>query len=178
MLSLNILLSVKHLKKITIIKIKTIEEQGRKQVETIEEHGKQLVNSNAFTVKEESIPLDKQEEIFYNLVVERTRKTEKLHNSVNFQNLINHFKGPPKDIDFNDFTDAITLIDDIKSKKIRFEDAEKNQMEFELKLSSVRIGGDKSDKQLREIENITNFYKSREQVIKFYNDYLKMVNKA
>ena len=90
--------------------------------------------------------------------------------------MINHFKGPPKNIDFNDFTDAITLIDDIKSKKIRFEDVEKNQMEFEL--SSVRIGRDKSDKQLREIENITNFYKSREQVIKFYNDYLKMVNKA
>ena len=51
-------------------------------------------------------------------------------------------------------------------------------MEFEPKLSSVRVGGNKPDKQLSEIENITKFYKSPEKVIKFYNDYFKMVHKA
>ena len=54
--------------------------------------------------------------------MERTEKIEKLHNSVNFQNLIYHFMGPTKDIYFNDFIDAETLFDDIKSKKIRFGD--------------------------------------------------------
>ena len=53
---------------------------------------------------------------------------------------IYHLKGPPKDIYFNDFIDAETLFDDIES---RFEDVEKNQREYESKLSSVRIGGDK-----------------------------------
>ena len=43
---------------------------------------------------------------------------------------------------------------------MRFEDVEKNQMEFELKLSSVRIGSKKSGKELSEIENITRFFKS------------------
>ena len=38
-----------------------------------------------------------------------------------------HFKGPTKDIDFNDLIDAETLCDDIKPKKIRFEDVDKNQ---------------------------------------------------
>ena len=33
-------------------------------------------------------------------------------------------------------------------QKIRFEDVEKNQMEFELKLNSAREVGNKSDKQL------------------------------
>ena len=51
-------------------------------------------------------------------------------------------------------------------------------MEFELKLSSIRLGGNKSNNQLSEIENITNFYKSQEEVIKFQNDYLKMVHKT
>ena len=51
-------------------------------------------------------------------------------------------------------------------------------MEIQLKLSSVRIGGNKSNKQLSKIENITKFYKSQEEVIKFYNDYYKMVHKA
>ena len=38
--------------------------------------------------------------------------------------------------------------------------------------------GNKSNKQLSEIENITNFYKSEAEVIKFCNDYFKMVHKA
>ena len=67
--------------------------------------------------EEESIPLDKKKEIFCNLVAERTGEIESLHNSVNFQNLIYHFKGPTKEIDFNDLIDAETLFDDIKSKK-------------------------------------------------------------
>ena len=47
-----------------------------------------------------------------------------------------------------------------------------------MKLSSVRIGGNKSNKPLSEIKNITKFYKSREKFIKFYIDYFKMVHKA
>ena len=52
---------------------------------------------------------------------------KKLHNNFDFQNLMYHFKGPTKDIDFNDLIDAETLCDDIKPKKIRFEDVDKNQ---------------------------------------------------
>ena len=66
----------------------------------------------------------------------------------------------------------------IYNLKIRSEVIEKNQMKFESKLSSVRVEGNKSDKQLSKTENITKFYKSRQEVIKFYNDYFKMVHKA
>ena len=75
------------------------------------------------------------------------------------------------------FIDAETLFDDIKSKKVGIEDLEKKRTEFESKLISVRIGGNKSKKQLSEIENITKFYKSQEEVNKYYNDYLEMVHK-
>ena len=98
--------------------IKTIENQGEKQIKALEEHGKQLVRSNAFAEKEKQIMLlDKQKEIFYNFAAERTGEIEKLHNSVTFQNLVYHYKGPIKDIDFNDFIEAETLFDNIKSKK-------------------------------------------------------------
>ena len=80
-------------------------------------------------------------------------------------------------IHFNDFIDTETLFDDIKFKRIRLEDVEKNKMEFKSKLSSGRVGGNKSDKQLSEIKNITKFYKLRIHVIEFY-DYFKMVHKA
>ena len=48
----------------------------------------------------------------------------------------------------------------------------------ESKLRSVRVAGNKSDKQLSETEKNRKFYKSRGKVIKFYNDYFKMVHKA
>ena len=52
---------------------------------------------NAFPEKEKSIRLDKEKEIFYNLVAEKgTGEIKKLHNSVNFQNLIYHYKGSTK----------------------------------------------------------------------------------
>ena len=54
--------------------------------------------------------------IFHKFGGERTKEMEKLHNKVNFENLIYHFKGPIKDADFNDFMDAETLFNDIKSK--------------------------------------------------------------
>ena len=41
-----------------------------------------------------------------------------------------------------------------------------NQMEFKSKLSNKRIGGKKSEKQEKEIRNITNFYDARDKVIK------------
>ena len=49
-----------------------------------------------------------------------------------------------KEIDFND--DAQILFDKKKSKKKRFEDAEKLKMEFESKLSSITISGNKANK--------------------------------
>ena len=50
--------------------------------------------------------LANKKEIFYNLVVERTREIEKLYNKANFQNLIYHFNGPTKEINFHDCNDA------------------------------------------------------------------------
>ena len=44
------------------------------------------------------------------------------------------------------------LIKKSQKKKKRFEDAEKLKMEFESKLSSITISGNKANKQLSEIE--------------------------
>ena len=51
-------------------------------------------------------------------------------------------------------------------------------MDFESNLSSINIGGKKSKKQKSKIENITNFYDTREKVIKFYKDYPTMMHIA
>ena len=85
--------------------------------------------------------------------------------------MIYHFKGPSKYINSNDIIDAETIFDGIISTKKKIEDVEKNQMELGSKLGSGRVGGNKTDKQLSEIEN-------REEVIQFYNNYFKIVYNA
>ena len=49
---------------------------------------------------------------------------------------------------------------------------------MELKLSSVRVKGNKSDKQLITIESITKCYKLSEEAVKFHYVYYKMMRKA
>ena len=54
----------------------------------------------------------------------------------------------------------------------------KNHMEFKSKLNTAGVEGNKSDKQVSATKNITKFYKSQEEIIKFHTDYLKMLHKA
>ena len=88
------------------------------------------------------------------------------------------FKCPTKGIHFYDFIYTETCFDDIKYKKKTFVGVEKNKKEFESKLMNKWIGGNKSNKQLSQIENIVKFCKSQKEVIRFYNDYFKMIHKT
>ena len=99
------------------------------------------------------------------------KEFEKLYNNVNFESLMQQFRGFTKDIDLNDLN-AETLFDDIEFRRIRFEDVEKSQIGLKSKLSNVKIGGKKSDEQLSEttiqekrlsgfITIISKWYKSR-----------------
>ena len=53
--------------------------------------------------------------------------------------------------------------------------ATKNNEKSEL--SSAKVRRNKSDKHPSEMKNFTKCYKSREKIIKFHNDYFKMVHK-
>ena len=58
--------------------------------------------------------------------------------------------------------------------RINFDDLVKRQNELLGKISNVKIGK-KTDNQKEVINNLENFYKSREEVINFFRDYGKMV---
>ena len=84
--------------------------------------------------------------------------------------------GSTADVDFNNFIDAVTSFDDVKSKRTKLSDAEKSQIEVKSKLSKLERG--KTDKQQKEIENIKNCYNARDEIIKFYKDYSSMIFNA
>ena len=92
---------------------------------------------------------------------------QKSHNSIDFNNLTNHYKGPNVNTDFNKFIDTATLFDETKQNKTIFADADKNQMDFESKLGDIRTGGKKSNKQKSEIENITIFMMHKKRSFNF-----------
>ena len=86
----------------------------------------------------------------YKLVAERIEKTEKLHNNIDFENLVNHLEplqGVIVHIEFNDFIDISTLYNELNSHRIKLDFVEKNQMKFISKLTDRRIGGNKSGDQ-------------------------------
>ena len=95
---------------------------------------------------------------------------EKLHNSTDFNNLTYHYKGPKAKVDLNNFIDVAILFDEIKSKRIKSANAKKIKWNFKSRLSNMRIGVKKLDKQENEIKNITNFLDAHVKVIKFYKD--------
>ena len=64
------------------------------------------------------------------------------------------------------------LFNAIKNSRIRFSDAVNKQNEFLNKLNNIKIGK-KTTKKKGEINNITRFYLSREEVINFSKTMLK-----
>ena len=56
---------------------------------------------------------------------------------------------------------------------------EEGQKQFKLDLNEITKGNrKKSEDQIKTIKNIKNLYKSREKVIKLYNDYPKIISEA
>ena len=83
----------------------------------------------------------------------------KLHSSVNFDNLLYHYKGPTRDKDFNTYNDAKSLYDMIKNKDITLSHAEENQADLESNLGEIEKGGrsKKSKAQKRVIKILKSF---------------------
>ena len=75
-----------------------IEGQRKKQIKAIEEHGKQLVKSNAiisgndFNIDRDNVSLEKQKEVFNELLKERASELNVMDDKINPNNLVYKFK--------------------------------------------------------------------------------------
>ena len=101
----------------------------------------------------------------------------KLYDSVDYNNLKFEYVGPTKDVSFYEYKDSKELFNAIKNSQIKFSDARNKQNEFLNKLNDVKIGK-KTLEQKEVINNLENFYKSREEVINFFNDYVEKLSDA
>ena len=101
-----------------------------------------------------------------------------MHNAVEINSLLYHYKGPTKDKDFSMHNDAKSLFDMIKNKGISLTHAEENQADLETDVADINNGGKKSSAQKEVIKNVEKVRGSRQAVINFYKSYSSMAINA
>ena len=100
--------------------IKTIEDQGKKQVKAIQDN-KQIVNKDDdYKYK---LLLSREREIFKNICNKRLDKIEELNNKIDYNNLNYVVVGTGDKYSFDDLDDPLTLHNNIKKGEISMEKA-------------------------------------------------------
>ena len=160
--------------------IKTIEDQGKKQVDALNT----LKSDNKITIKKytyypnDTLFISRQNEIFNKLEYDKLEKITDLDKKVDSDDLIYRYKGRLTDTKFDEFGNALGIINNIRDGKKDLAGVKKNQEKFKLYLSEIKKGAKKSKEQKNTIYNIEMLYKARNKAIKFYYDYSLMMSEA
>ena len=156
--------------------IKTIEDQGKKQVKAIQDN-KHLVNINNDDDYKDKLLLSRERQIFKDIYNKRLDKIEELNNKIDYNNLNYVVVGTGDEYNFNNLDDPPTLLNNIKKGKISMVKAIEQQYNFRKYLNLIRIGN-KNDNQERTLANINVFYNARDNAIQFIRDYGGMILEA
>ena len=155
--------------------IKTIEDQGKRQVKAIQDN-KQLVDINNDDYKDKLLH-SKEREIFKDIYNKRLDKIEELNNKIDYDNLKYIVVGTGDGYNFNNLDEPLTLLNNIKKGEISMKKPIEQQHIFLKYLNIIRIGN-KNDNQKRTLANINMFYNARDNEIKFIQDYGSMILEA
>ena len=82
--------------------------------------------------------LSEKKEIFNELVDQRLEKITALDKKVNGDDLIYRYKGNIADVNFNQFDNALDIIDKIRDGKIDLADVKNNQEKFKSYLGEIK----------------------------------------
>ena len=82
--------------------------------------------------------LSEKKEIFNELVDQRLEKITALDKKVNGDDLIYRYKGNIADVNFNQFDNALDIIDKIRDGKIDLADVKNNQEKFKSYLREIK----------------------------------------
>ena len=97
--------------------IKTIEDQGEKQVKAIQDN-KHLVNINNDDDYKDKLLLSRETKTFKDIYNKRLIKIEELNNKIDYNNLSYVVVGTGDEYNFNNLDDPLTLLKNIKKGKI------------------------------------------------------------
>ena len=143
--------------------IKTIEDQGKKQVDALEKLKPKEIKPIEGTSNNQS----RAATIFNELINKRKELMNELYDSVDYNNLKFEYMTVDKDVSFYEYMDSKELFSAIRDKKIGFGEAKNKQNDFLNKLTNIKIGK-KTLEQEKIINNLERFYVSRQEVINFF----------
>ena len=158
--------------------IKTIEDQGKKQVDGLE-NLKPIEGSKAIKYDDES--LKQRQETYSKLFDEKLDEIQVLSREIDCKNLNYDFttkaSGP---INFIEYNGPFTLFKKIRDGDISLEMTEEDQKKFKGKIGQIKSGNPdhKSGKQLSTIRNVKNLYNPRQKIIDLFNSYSKIRSEA
>ena len=156
--------------------IKTIKDQGNKQVKAFQDNH-QLVNINKDYDYKNKLLLSKEREIFKDIYNKRLDKIEEINNKIDYDDLEYVILSNDMAHNFSVEKDPISLLNDIKSGKTTLKEAKDAQQNYLYYLNIIRKGN-KNDNKKRTLANINMFYNARGNAIKFIEDYGSMIREA
>ena len=140
----------------------------KKQVDalnTLKSDNKVTIEKYTYDLKDTPF-ISKQKEIFNKLVDERIEKITDLDKIANRNDLIYRYKGKVANTKFNEFDNALDIINEIRDSKKDLADVEKNQEKFKYYLGEIKKGSKKS----KEKKTLCTILKcSRKQRMKLLN---------
>ena len=138
--------------------IKTIEDQGKKQVKAIQDI-KQLANINKDDYKDKLL-LSKEREIFKDICNKRLDKIEELNNKIDYDNLEYVVYTGKKIYNFSELTDPLTFLGEIKMSLEEAKIYQQNCLDY---LNIIRKGN-KNAEQKKNLANVNMFYNARDAI--------------
>ena len=117
--------------------IKTIEDQGKKQVDALENL---IPKEETKPTEDKSNNQSKATIIFSELTNKSKKIMSELHKKVDYNNLKFEYIGPNKDVSFYEYKDSKELFNEIKNSQIKFSEVKNKQNEFLNKLNNIKIG--------------------------------------
>ena len=110
--------------------IKTIEDQGKKQVEALK-NLKPKEQTKALEGKSDNKNIQSiATNIFNDLIKKRKSRMNELYESADKNKLYFEYVGPTKDVSFYEYYDSKELFNEIKNNRLRFDETPKKQKEL------------------------------------------------
>ena len=155
--------------------IRTIKDQGKKQVKAIQDN-KQLVNINKDDYKDKLL-LSREREIFKDIYNKRLDKIEELNNKIDYNNLKYVSVNNRLSYTSSKLEDPLTFLNEIKKGETSLEEAKTEQQNYLEYLNVIRKGN-KNAEQRKTLASINMLYNARNDAIKFIEDYGSMILEA
>ena len=132
--------------------IKRIKSQGGKQIKAIQNQWQVKTIRKYIYNDEDSPSISKQKEIFNKFGEKRLDDITELDKKVSLDDLIYRYKGKTPDEKFDEYDDALNLINKIKNGEIKLAEAKNDQIRFKSNLGEIKKETTKKDQRSKKAQ--------------------------